>query len=173
MNYLIRAAIQDLVAPENQIRCSSRLWHQGLVELKRRGMGRHESGAFLLGNREGAKRKVNHFIYYDDLDPHCLDSGIVRIDGSAFGKLWTICREAGLEVVADVHTHPGLPFQSRTDKQNPMIGVAGHIAIIVPNLAQRVVPVRELGIYEYRGNHKWRPYVGNEASKFFYIGLWS
>jgi proteasome lid subunit RPN8/RPN11 len=173
MNFLIRVAIQVLGAPENQIRCSSWLWHQGLVELKRRGMGWRESVAFLLGTRAGTIRKVNNFIYYDDIDPHCLDSGIVIFDGSAFAKLWKICREAGLEVVADVHTHPGRPFQSRADQQNPMIGVAGHIAIIVPNLAQRVVQARELGVYQYQGNHKWRPYLGKDASKFFHIGLWS
>jgi proteasome lid subunit RPN8/RPN11 len=173
MNYLIRAAIRDLVVPENKIRCSSWLWRQGLVELKRRGMSWSESGAFLLGTRESARCTVNQFIYYDDLDPQCLNSGIVRFNGSAFAKLWTICRDAGLEVIADVHTHPGRPFQSRTDQQNPMIGIAGHIAIIVPNLAQRVVQSKELGIYEYQGNHKWQSYLGKEASKFFYIGLWS
>ena len=173
MNFSIRATIRDLVAPEHRISCSTQLWHEGLTELKQRGKGRRESGAFLLGRKKGNKRTVSNIVYYDDLDPHCLDSGIVILDGSAYAGLWKICRETRFEVLADVHTHPGSPYQSGTDRDNPMIGVIGHIAIIVPNLAQRMVPSHELGVYEYLGNHRWQAYIGRDASRFFYIGRWS
>lgn len=173
MNYSIRATIQDLVAPDRQISCSVWLWRQGLMELRRRGKNRHESGAFLLGHKRENKRKIARFIYYDDLDPHCLDTGIVVLDGSVFGKLWKICRDMDMEVVADVHTHPGLPFQSYTDQSNPMIGVPGHIAIIVPNLARRITGAAKLGIYQYLGDHRWQAHLKKAASRFFYIGIWS
>jgi proteasome lid subunit RPN8/RPN11 len=161
------------VAPEHQISWSSRLWREGLTELRRRGKHERESGAFLLGHQEGYRRRIAKFIYYDDLDPHCLDSGIVILDGSVFGKLWQLCRDLNMQVVADVHTHPGIPFQSGTDRDNPMIAVAGHIAIIVPNLARRNVGANNLGVYEYRGNHQWQAYFRKDASRFFYIGMWS
>ena len=173
MNFSIPAIIRDLAAPEHKLTCPKRLWDRGMVELRRRGEGLHESGAFLLGLREGDRCTVHRFIYYDDLDPHCLDSGIVVLDGYAFGKLWAICREVALSVVADVHTHPGSSYQSTSDRNNPMIGVAGHIAIIVPNLARRPVKRPELGIYEYLGDHRWQSYRGQAAARFFYIGLWS
>ena len=75
-------------------------------------------------------------------------------------------------MLGDVHTHLGSPYQSGTDCENPMVGVAGHIAIIVPALAQRLVKPDELGIYEYQGSHRWQAYTGQEAAKFFYIGRW-
>jgi proteasome lid subunit RPN8/RPN11 len=173
MDYSIRATIQGLVAPKHQISCSSRLWRQGLTELRRRGKNRHESGAFLLGHQDGSKRRIANFIYYDDLAPHCLDTGIVVLDGSVFGKLWKICRDMDMKVIADIHTHPGIPLQSFTDQANPMIGVPGHIAIIVPNLARRIVGAEELGVYEYLGNHRWQAYLKKDAPRFFYIGMWS
>lgn len=173
MNYSIRATIRDLVAPEHQISCPLLLWRKGLMELKQRGRQQRESGAFLLGTQEGNRRRIRKFLYYDDLDPHCLDTGIVVIDGSVFGKLWQICRDLNMQVVADVHTHPGIPFQSGTDRDNPMIAVAGHIAIIVPNLARRVVRPQDLGVYEYLGDHQWRAHFRKDATRFFYIGLWS
>jgi len=173
MNFSIRATIRDLVAPEHQISCPSRLWQMALAELKRRGMGRRESGAFLLGRREGNKRRITQIVYYDVLDTHCLDSGIIVFDGFYFGDLWKICRETRLDVLADVHTHPGRPIQSDTDKENPMVGTQGHIAIIVSNLAMRSVKPHEIGVYEYQGNHAWRSYLGRDAAKFFYIGRWS
>lgn len=173
MDYSIQAIIWDLVAPNHQIHCSAWLWHQGVTELRRRGKNHHESGAFLLGYQDGNKRRIAKFIYYNDLDPHCLDTGIVILDGSAFGKLWKICREMDMKVVADIHTHPSIPFQSYTDQSNPMIGVPGHIAIIVPNLARRIVRAEELGVYEYLGNHRWQAHLKKDASRFFYIGIWS
>ena len=39
-----------------------------------------------------------------------------------------MCRETGLSVVADVHTHGGIPRQSDADRRHPMIAVTGHIA---------------------------------------------
>ena len=173
MNFSIRAIIRDLIAPEHQISCPTLLWQKGLAELKWRGMGRRESGAFLLGRQEGEKRRITKIVYYDDLDPHCLDSGIIVFDGSYFRDLWRICRNADLDVLADIHTHPGRPIQSDTDEQNPMIGTAGHIAIIVPNMAIRSVKPHQLGVYEYQGNHTWQSYLGRNAAKFFYIGTWS
>lgn len=172
MIFSIRAIIRDLVAPEHRLSCSPKLWREGLMELRRRGQGRRESGAFLLGHRRGERRIITRFIYYDDLDPGCLDAGIVVFDGVGYGPLWQLCRATGLNVVADIHTHPGLPRQSPADRDHPMVAVPGHIALIVPELAQRTVRPTELGIYKYMGEHCWRDHSGPSAGRFFYVGLW-
>lgn len=119
MSFSLRATIRGLVAPEHRLSCSSTLWRAGLAELCRRGEDHHESGAFLLGQRHGQRRAVRCFVYYDDLDPCCLDSGIVVFDGAGYGPLWQLCRETGLEVVADVHTHGGVARQSGADRDHP------------------------------------------------------
>jgi proteasome lid subunit RPN8/RPN11 len=168
----IRATIRELVAPERHLTCSAKLWESGLKELKRRSGGYRESGAFLLGCQSDKGRRVSRFVFYDDLDLHCLDTGIVVFDGSGYGPLWKLCRETKLSVVADVHTHPGAPYQSSLDRDNPMIATSGHIALIVPNFAKRMVRQHEIGIYEYLGNHRWHDHSGRAARDFFYIGLW-
>lgn len=168
----IRTTIRALVAPDHRLSCRARVWHGGLAELRRRGGGRRESGAFLLGRRAGDRRTIERFVYYDDLDPRSLDTGVVVFDGAGFPALWQLCREAGLEVVADVHTHPGVPRQSGTDRANPMIAQAGHIALIVPNFARCAYRPAALGIYEYAGEHRWRDRGGRAAGRYFYIGMW-
>lgn len=172
MTFSIRAIIRDLVAPKHQLSCPKTVWDQGLAELHRRGNGVRESGAFLVGKVENGKRYVARFIYYDDLDPHCLDSGIVIFNGSCYGLLWSFCRETRLEVVADIHTHPGAPIQSGADRENPMVATRGHIALIVPEFARQIVSARDLGIYQYLGSHKWQNFNRQQASEFFYIGRW-
>lgn len=172
MNFSIQTIIRAFVAPKHKLSCSKRLWYQGLEQLRIRGNGQRESGAFLLGVEQKGCRQVRQFVYYNDLDPKCLATGIVVFDGAGYGPLWNLCDEKGLKVVADVHTHPGLPYQSATDKRHPMIATVGHLALIVPNYAKKRINARDLGIYEYMGKHQWLNHSGSDASSYFYIGTW-
>ncbi len=136
MNFFNLATIRRLFAPRHELSCSWLLWLRLCRKLRERGRRySRESGAFLLGRREDGRARVVDFILYDDLDPHCLDSGIVRFDGRYFSELWAICKARGLSVVADVHVHPGGAGQSDSDRDHPMISRAGHIALILPRFA--------------------------------------
>ena len=169
---LIQKTIRGFVAPNHKLSCSARLWNEGLTELRRRTEGYHESGAFLLGEEKDSRRRITRFAYYDDLDPRSLETGIVVFDGSGYGPLWQICRETGLTVVADVHVHPGAARQSHSDRTNPMVATKGHIALIVPDFAERVFQPLSLGVYEYKGSHTWNDFTSDKAEDFFYVGFW-
>lgn len=132
------------------------LWRSLIKSLRQRGRGYRESGAFLMGKRESTC--ITTFILYDDLDPHCLDQGIIVFDGSGFIPLWKICEEENLRVIADVHTHSDAwTGQSELDKTNPMINMKGHIALILPNYAQNhFMSFKGIGVYEYLGDHTWK-----------------
>jgi hypothetical protein len=173
MTFSIRATIRAFAAPRHRLSCPSALWRAVLAELHRRGHQRHESGCFLLGCANGARRHVHDVVYYDDLDPDAYASGVCVLHGPAFAKLWKLCRAKGLTVVADVHTHPGAAFQSTSDRTNPMVAREGHVAIIIPNFATAPVCPAELGIYEYRGNHAWTDRSPRAARGFLYTGYWS
>ncbi len=131
-------------------------WFNLTCELCRRGRNKSESGAFLLAS-EGCPH-VSRIVFYDDLDPCCLNSGYINFDGAGYVKLWKICSEEKLRVVADVHTHPTRwTGQSPSDEENPMIAQKGHVALIIPNYARRLrFTLRGVGIYEYLGDGKWR-----------------
>lgn len=173
MTFSIRAIIRAFVAPNHAIRCPPPLWNQVLRELARRGGDRHEAGAFLLGTISRDKRCVVSAVYYDDLDAAAYESGVCILHGDAFSRLWAICRSRGLTVVADVHTHPGGAGQSHSDRTNPMVARAGHIALIVPKFARPPVRMTEVGVYQYRGDHQWIDKSGSQQREFFYIGTWS
>jgi hypothetical protein len=130
------------------------VWWRLMRELKRRGGGRRESGAFLLGS---GTRKVTHFICYDDLDPIAMDTGIIVFHGEGFVPLWEFCRTHKMRVLADVHTHASeWTGQSDSDRVHPMIAQSGHFSVIVPHLAQRrFQSLAGVGIYEYCGDHRW------------------
>lgn len=141
--------------PPRPLNCPRSLWTATLRELRERGQGRRESGGFLLGRIEAGRRYAREFIAYDAIDPDAL-RGIIVFDASRMDSLWAYCEKAGLEVVADVHTHPGDYGQSVTDQDHPMIPQRGHLAMIIPNFADRIYRPGEIGLYEYRGRDGWR-----------------
>ena len=172
MNFFIAGIMRRLWAPRHELSCSWFLWRRLCRSLRERGRNRsRESGAFLLGRRDGERARIVDFVLYDDLDPHCLDSGIVRFDGRYFGDLWSVCAARGLVVVADIHVHPGGEAQSGSDQAHPMISCAGHVALILPRFGAAPVARREIGIYRYEGDKKWTAVAPRDRRSFFYVGL--
>lgn len=152
------------VSDTDQLTIGRWIWQRLIGELQRRGRGRRESGAFLLGVRRGHRAYVHDFVCYDDLDSTALDQGYVTLHSRGLKALWAQCRARGLDVVADVHTHPGSDTrQSALDQRHPMIPVAGHVALIVPNFA---VTSRwrldGVGIHEYLDSG-WRSHVAPQS----------
>lgn len=172
MNFSIAGIIRRLLSPQHELSCSWLLWRRLLASLRLRGRNAtRESGAFLLGRRCSGRARVVDFVLYDDLDPNCLDSGIVKIDGRHFGQLWQICALRGLSVVADIHVHPGSEQQSESDRNYPMIARAGHLALILPRFAAEPVRRTQIGIYRYQGAKHWNPICMAKRRAFFHIGL--
>jgi proteasome lid subunit RPN8/RPN11 len=172
MNFSIAAIMRLLFAPRHELSCSRFLWRRLLSALREHGQdGERESGAFLLGRRQGHRARITEFVLYDDLDPGCLDTGIVRFDGRYFGALWDLCKKRGISVVADVHTHPLGSQQSESDRANPMISRSGHLALILPNFATAPVRRVEIGIYRYEGSKRWSIVPAKNRTAFFHLGL--
>lgn len=139
---------------------SPALWAAILAHLRHAGAGVGESGAFLLGKVLRDLRVATDFLPYEWLQHDALHAEFVQLSGASFSRLWDYCAEHALEVVADVHTHRYGAAQSRSDRENPMLAVAGHIALIVPDFAQGLVDLENLGLYVYQGAHRWQRYRG-------------
>ena len=172
MNFSIAKTTRRLLAPQHELSCSWFLWHRLLRNLRKRGLKKsRESGAFLLGHCRDDKVRIVDFVLYDDLDPHCLETGIVRFNGRFFGDLWDICRSRGLSVVADIHVHPYEAIQSDSDRAHPMITRAGHLALILPRFASCPIRRSSIGIYRYVGSKQWVGILPPNRRTFFHIGL--
>lgn len=150
------------------------LWRRTILELRHKSVGRRESGAFLLGRSNGALGRVITFAPYDRLDPNAYQSGVITFHVVGHSALWKLCRETGLQILADVHTHPGEHVgQSGTDQRNPMLPVVGHTAMIVPNFARtRWWSLRGVGVYEYLGEFKWRAHAASDTARRVTLTAW-
>jgi proteasome lid subunit RPN8/RPN11 len=141
------------------------LWAELMAHLHSQGAGVRESGAFLLGRKTDAGRVVERFVPYEQLQPDAFSNDYVSLKADSFAKLWEVCRATGMTVVADVHTHPFGPGQSRSDRTNPMVALMGHIALIVPRFAKGNPHPRDLGLYVYQGNHQWVSHSGSDVGR--------
>lgn len=140
-----------------RIICARRVWENGVRELARRTLGEmRESGAYLLGRtHDNGTHEILEFVFYDDVDPKALATGIVTIRETALPRLWEICRARGFGVIADVHVHPGGYGQSASDRAGPVMPRAGHIAFILPNFARDMPKPGAIGMYEFLGHGQW------------------
>lgn len=160
------------VQPEILVRVGRRQWRRLIRELGRRGRGLSEAGAFLLANRGGDERTVTRVVYYDELDPNCLQ-GAIRFSGLAYSPLSDICDAEGRLVIADIHSHPYASVEQSTfDEESPMISREGHLSLIVPHLALRPVSTTQVGLHEYRGEAGWLSWTGDDAARRIKLGWW-
>lgn len=141
------------------------LWVDLVTHLRTRSAGVQESGAFLLGRKGETGRVMTRFLPYEELQRDALRGDHVLLTAESFARLWDLCRQEGLSVVADVHVHGGSAVQSRSDRENPMVGIPGHIAFIVPRFARGQVRLRDVLMYVYQGNHQWTAHWGSEIER--------
>ena len=150
-----------MLAPQLEI--SDGLWRSLIKDLARTGEGRKESGAFLLGH-QSLGREVTAYLLYSDIAPDSQHVNYVLLRGSHMARVWDECEKRQLKVVADVHTHPGAPWQSPSDRANPIISVPGHIALIVPNFAMGHITLASIGFHEFQGDGKWKSWFKADAA---------
>jgi len=135
-----------------------------IADLAQSGRGIKESGAFLLGRADGAGRRVSSYLMYDVVAPESSRKhAVVTLTAQEMARAWSHCYATGLQVVADVHTHPKGPRQSISDRAHPIVSVAGHVALIVPYFSTRNPRPIDLGVHVFEGNGHWRSLFGQQA----------
>ena len=160
--------------PFDTIKIPIWLWAMVIWDLRRRGGGVRESGAFLLGRADANPARVSSYICYDDVDPAAYQHGAIVFHASGCAALWQHCKKLGLQLLIDVHTHPGQDVrQSSIDVRHPMMPVAGHTAMIVPNYAHTEwSSLKAIGVYEYLNGFNWRTYPAAAANRRVKLSLW-
>jgi proteasome lid subunit RPN8/RPN11 len=140
-----------------------------LAELKRRGQGKREAGAFLLADRDRPARfpgrpRVTAAAFYDDLDPASL-TGDITFGATGYSALNARCRTERLRVVGDIHTHPHRwVAQSSIDAAHPMSAIKDHIAIIAPNYGYGHIRLSDLGVHVFNAPG-WTSYFHHDVEQ--------
>jgi hypothetical protein len=80
----------------------------------------------------------------------------LSIDDAWITSFWLDLADRGLGVHAQVHTHPGAAFHSKTDDDFPLIHEVGFLSLVIPNFAIGPVGFDRAYLTEVQPDGKWK-----------------
>jgi len=96
--------------------------------------------------------------------------GSVTINTPEGAKVISEARRRGLEIVAQVHSHPGSAFHSSTDDECAFSYSKRFLSIVVPNFGRDgMEPLTICCIMSYEGHKKWYKHSFEEIQRNFVI----
>jgi proteasome lid subunit RPN8/RPN11 len=136
------------------------LWRATWEGLHERGGGEREAACVWAGSREGAVEAAQEIVFLDDL-PGTVGRRLQhRTSREAVAEMLARTRQLGLDIVADIHTHPeswvGL---SPVDQEHPIEYRIGLLALVLPNFGAGVPDLRLAGVHEYLGGGRWQTFA--------------
>lgn len=155
----------------SKIRISQELWTKTWSGLRERGAAKREALCVWAGDRQHLPWEVTDVIFLGDLPGVEGFALFHRISREAVTQLFGLLQAKGLDLIADVHTHPadwvGL---SETDQEHPLEYRIGFISVVLPNYATSEPLLEAAGVHEYTGSMKWKTLELAETKERIQIG---
>ena len=92
------------------------------------------------------------------------DGVCVRVEGDELFKLSVHLFEAGLQLVAQLHSHPGNAYHSETDDTFPIATTVGAFSLVVPHFARAPFALDRCAIYRLLPDDGWVELQGDQLS---------
>jgi len=77
------------------------------------------------------------------------------VDSMALHRVNVWLFENSLQLIAQVHSHPGEAYHSPTDDSYPMVTTIGSLSIVVPDFARNPFNLSTCAAYQLSPNGKW------------------
>lgn len=129
--------------------------------LRRIGRDGYEGFALWAGVREGDVFYVRECIVPEQSGLRYDDGVCVRVDGDELFRLSVHLYEAGLQLVAQLHSHPGSAYHSDTDDTFPIATTAGAFSLVVPDFARAPFALDRCAVYRLIPGDGWVELCGD------------
>lgn len=107
---------------------------------------RHEGVAYLLGQTDG-----NTTIAVAAIRPEATTTpGSFDVTSPAMARLVRTATEIGLQVVGQVHTHPGLAYHSEGDNEGARIAYTGFVSIVIPHYGKHLPALDGIAAFAFK-----------------------
>lgn len=122
----------------------------GLAPEIRKG---HEGIVYLLGRTDGATTLAVS-VFRPDAETtrgsFCVDSRSMAVGVRAAARF-------GLQIVAQVHTHPRAAFHSKGDVEGAKIRYAGYSSLVIPEYGRNLPSLGGVAAYMFIRDRRWVP----------------
>ncbi|MBN9483101.1 MAG: hypothetical protein BGO70_01230 [Bacteroidetes bacterium 43-93] len=99
-----------------------------------------------------------------------VESGLIYVvAGEELHRIGVELFDAGLQLLAQIHSHPREAYHSDTDDAYPIVTTMGGISIVVPNFARGGINLNEWAIYRLDSNNLWCEVLHPEKASLIQI----
>lgn len=107
---------------------------------------RHEGVCYLLGRIDGSTTRVDAAVRPDAVTT----PGSFHVDSLAMAAVMRLAARRHLQVVGQLHTHPGAAYHSEGDERGARIRYKGYVSIVLPDYGRHLPELRGTAIFVYQ-----------------------
>ncbi len=106
----------------------------------------HEGIVYLLGQTNGSSTLFTTAVRPQSETTH----GSFSVTAPAMARVVRTAAAVGLQVVGQVHTHPGRAYHSEGDVEGARIVYDGFVSVVLPEYGRRLPALHGAAVYMYR-----------------------
>lgn len=133
------------------------------------GASGREGLVLWVGRREGTTFVVSEVVIPEQRGIRTMDGVCVIIEGPVLARLNADLYKRQLQLIAQVHSHPGSAYHSATDDDYAIATKIGCLSLVVPNFAVRPFSLAECAVYRLSASGKWFELSSREVSQLIFI----
>lgn len=137
--------------------------------LYKAGKRRVEGVALFAGVREGDTFVIKRTIIPEQRAGNIEGGLIYVVGGEELHRIGLELFDGGLQLFAQIHSHPGVAYHSDTDDAYPIVTVVGGLSIVVPNFARGSITLGSWAVYRLLPKTGWTELNVNEKENFIKI----
>lgn len=146
------------------INLSKKCAQQAIDALYDAGRRHVEGVALFAGTRNGEVFNISRTIIPEQSAGDVEGGLLYVVKGDELHRISLELFDSGLQLIAQIHSHPGVAYHSETDDAYPIVTVVGGISIVVPNFARGGINLKEWAVYQLSINNQWIG-LSNEQKK--------
>ena len=123
--------------------------------LRAAGAQEVEGVALWAGTAQGSVFHVKATIIPEQ-NAYKLEDGLLySVEGDELHRINVWLYKNELQLIAQLHSHPGQAYHSETDDAYPIIAVLGGISIVIPDFAARSFDLEDWAVYRLSDGNGW------------------
>lgn len=127
----------------------------------------NEGIVFWVGKQDGTTFHVTNLVIPEQRGISTEDGICAYIEGEELARLNMEFHKRHLQLIAQVHSHPGAAYHSRTDDEFAVATRIGSFSLVVPDFAVRPFSFEEAAIYRINSAGQW---LDAPSSVFHIVG---
>lgn len=157
------------LAPVDRVELPAELLAHGHQLLRQIGEAKVEGLVLWAGIRAGQIFRVQAVLQPAQ---RCIrtEAGLmVLVDGPELHRIGVWLYDHGMELGAQIHTHPTDAYHSETDDRIPVVTTEGGLSLVVPAFATGPAAISEYAVFRLQADGIWRELTPTASSSLIRI----